>query len=182
MPAVTGEPATMSEKFVSQSNKRAFRNPWVIGWTAMVVIVLGANIGMITMAVVTNPGLVNADYYEKGKQFERNVVSRQQERAAIGWDMALNLPQRLRMAEKATLSFQSADAEGRPLAGAEVKLFAYRPADKAADFSLPMTEVAPGRYEAEVGFPLKGLWDLIVHVERGGKELDLPRRIHVASP
>lgn len=172
----------MSKKFLSQSNKRAFRNPWVIGWTAMVVIVLGANIGMITMAVVTNPGLVNEDYYEQGKEFERNIVSRQQERAAIGWEMDLNLPQQLRTAEAATLSFQSADADGEPLDGARVELFAYRPADKTADFSLPMTEVAPGRYEAEVGFPLKGLWDLIIRVERGGRELNLPRRIHVASP
>ena len=49
---------------ISQSNNRAFRNPWVIAWIALVVIVLAVNIAMITLAVTTNPGLVDKDYYE----------------------------------------------------------------------------------------------------------------------
>lgn len=171
----------MANKVISQDNKQAWRNPWVLGWTAMVVIVLGANIGMITMAVVTNPGLVNEDYYEQGKQFERNMLSRREERAALNWQMQLGLPDALREAEPVTLSFRTRDGMGAPLSGADVQLFAYRPADASADFSVPLNEVEPGRYQARVGFPLKGLWDVVVQVRRDGNKMQYPKRIHVEA-
>ena len=57
----------MSNKKISQDNPNAWRNPWVLGWLALVAVVLVVNAVMITIAFVTNPGLVTEDYYEKGQ-------------------------------------------------------------------------------------------------------------------
>jgi nitrogen fixation protein FixH len=39
------------------------KNPFVIGWLVMLVLVLSVNLFMVNMAIVTNPGLVKNDLY-----------------------------------------------------------------------------------------------------------------------
>lgn len=163
----------------SQSSKRAWRNPWVIGWIGLVVVVLGVNITMITLAVTTNPGLVNDEYYERGRTFERRFHQRLQERNTLGWQSNLDLPQPITLGSVQAYRFHVTDQVGQPLQHAEVQFSAYRPADATADFVRPLMETAPGRYEAEFAFPLKGLWDVIVHVRQGDKSYDVARRINV---
>ena len=46
----------------------AWRSPWFIGLDWMVAVVLAVNATMITLAFVTNPGLVIDDYYERGSR------------------------------------------------------------------------------------------------------------------
>ncbi len=70
----------------SQYSKQALRNPWVIGWIAMVVLVLIINMFMISQAVITAPGLVNDQYYDKGKNYHKTVARRQQVES-LGWDI-----------------------------------------------------------------------------------------------
>ena len=40
-----------------------------------------------------------------------------------------------------------------------------------------MQRVGPGEYEAEVSFPLKGVWDILVSVRRGDQEYNAPHRL-----
>lgn len=166
-------------KYLSQSNKQALRNPWVLGWLAMVSIVLAVNIGMITTAVVTNPGLVNEDYYEQGRSYEKNVLKQIAARNALGWQVSLEVPELTPLAAPAPYRFTAVDDRGLPLGGAEVVLMAYRPSDAKADFRVPLLETAPGQYQAQVEFPLKGIWDLIIQVKRGEDHYDMARRISV---
>jgi len=171
----------IADKTISQSNRRALRNPWVLGWLAMVLIVLGMNAAMVVLAVVTNPGLVVDDYYERGRDFERNILSRHSARSALGWQMNLDVPERIALQQPGTFRIVVADAVSRPLTGARVQLFAYRPSDAKADFAVALPEQGIGRYQTEVEFPLKGIWDLIVHVEHADQTFDLPRRISVKA-
>lgn len=164
---------------ISQSNKRALRNPWVIGWLAIVVIVVAVNVVMITLAVVTNPGLVSEDYYERGRYNERHYIQRVAERNALGWTASLDTPLSAQVGATQTYRVTVVDKVGMPLRNATVELNAFRPADAKADFAVPMTEVAPGQYQAAVEFPLKGVWDLIVNIKQDDKDFDLPRRLHV---
>lgn len=173
--------AQVADKTISQSNRRALRNPWVLGWLAMVLIVLGMNAAMVVLAVVTNPGLVVDDYYERGRDFERNILSRHVARSALGWQMNLDVPERLARQRPDTFRLVVADALGRPLSDARVQLFAYRPSDAKADFAVTLPEQGFGRYQTEIAFPLKGIWDLIVHVEHDGQTSDLPRRVSVKA-
>ena len=59
---------------ISQDNPKALKNPWVIGWLLLVAVVLAVNIGFISLAFITNPGLVDKNYYEKAEDYEENLV------------------------------------------------------------------------------------------------------------
>lgn len=166
----------------SQSNNRAFRNPWVIGWIALVVIVLAVNITFISLAFTTNPGLVDKDYYEKGRDFERNVQKQIAARNALGWSGRLDISDELSRNQSSPVRFSIVDDKGLPLSGLKVALINYRPSDANADFTSEMKEFSPGQYEATVSYPLKGLWEVTLRVNQDDQKFDMvTRRIKIAE-
>lgn len=168
-----------SDNHISQSNKRALRNPWVLGGLALIATVLVVNVTMITLAITTNPGLVSKDYYERGRYNERHYLQRVAARSALGWTANLELPASIQLGALQTYRIVVVDQVGEPLRGAQVVLNAFRPSDAKADFSLPLEEVGAGIYQVAVEFQLKGIWDLLIDVKQGEKTLELPRRITV---
>ena len=172
-------PPAISQLGISQHSKQALRNPWVLGWIGFVMIVLAVNVRFILLALSSNPGLVDKNYYDKGRDFERNVRKQISARESLGWEARLETPEHIVMAQPASLRFVVVDNRGLPLSDADITITAYRPADAAADFLVPMRPVASGRYQADIIFPLKGTWDLIVKVKRGEDSYDLTRRISV---
>ena len=166
-------------KGISQSSKRALRNPWVLGWLALVAVVLGVNIFMISMAFTTSPGLVAKDYYEKGRSYERTVQQRIASRTALGWELALDVPERIVLQRPAAFRLQVADKVGLPLAGANVTVHAFRPSDADADFAMPLAEVTGGHYVGDLQFALKGKWDLLVEVKQGEHSYQIARNVFV---
>lgn len=171
----------MMGNLISQANKQALRNPWVLGWLTLVAVVLGVNVFMIGMAFVTNPGLVSKSYYEQGREFERTVLSRNAARAELGWNLKLETGGELHAGRPGGLRMTAADKTGQPLTSAQVVVHAYRPSDANLDFSLPLAERAPGEYVGDVSFPLKGAWDLIVEVRQGENVYQLPRRVSIVG-
>ena len=169
----------LSKLGISQDSKQALRNPWVLGWLGFVMIVLAVNIGLILLSRSSNPGLVDKNYYDHGRDFERNVLKNIAARESLGWETRLEIPERIVMAQPTLLRFTVVNNQGLPLSDAEVIVTAYRPADAAADFIVPLHAVASGRYQADISFPLKGTWDLIVKVKRATDSYDLTRRITV---
>lgn len=165
----------------SQHSKQAFRNPWVIGWIAAIVLVIGVNVAFIVTAVLTNPGLVEADYYEKGRDHERNFVSKQEQRSRLGWQMKLDAVSTPVVATPVRYTFSVVDNAGLPIDGEKAVINAYRPSDASADFNAQMMEIAPGIYSAEMTFPLKGIWDLTVTLHKGQDSLKKTRRISVQA-
>lgn len=163
---------------ISQSNKQAWRNPWVIGWLAMVALVFAINAFMISQAVTTAPGLVNEQYYDKGKNYHETIAKRDQV-ASLGWNVVLDKPSRPAFGAANTYRIVAVDAAGVPLAAESVMLHAYRPADQNADFELAFVEEGPGRFVAEVTFPLKGMWDLVVAVKAGEHDYEIAERTKV---
>lgn len=157
----------------------AWRSPWVIAWVAMVVIVLAVNVTMVWLAISTNPGLVRADYYDRGQDLERTIASRIAQ--TPGWTMSIDTPAEVRTGVPTTVRFFIVDQAGQPVRPEQVAYFAYRPSDATRDFTLPMQEEAPGRYAASVVFPLAGVWDTLVRARRGDAEHGLDQRISVAT-
>ena len=155
----------------------AWRSPWVIAWVAMVVIFFSMNMVMIYMAVENDCGLVVDDFYDRGQDYEKNMLKRQARDP--GWVMAIQFPRKIEIDEPVTCRFSVKDKMGQPVRPESVTFYAYRPSDKNADFSLPMKQVEPGLYEAEVSFPLLGAWDTLVSAKRGEDEFNTPKRIGV---
>jgi nitrogen fixation protein FixH len=165
----------------SQDSKQAFRNPWVLGWIAGILLVLGVNIAFIITAVVTNPGLVEKDYYEKGRDQEQRFIQQQLTRDRLGWQMKLDAVHPPVAGEPVRYTFNVVDANGVAVDGDKATLHAYRPSDVNADFNLPMQEIAPGVYSAELVFPLKGVWDISAVLVQGEDSLKVTHRISVGA-
>ncbi|MCW9025641.1 MAG: FixH family protein [Gammaproteobacteria bacterium] len=168
--------------FISQSNKQAMRNPWVLGWLGLLAIVLVVNIGMISTALITSPGLVEQDYYEKGRDHEENFLKKQAARNALGWNFKLDVPAKILLGQSAILRFSVVDKVGVPLDDIKVDVKAYRPSDVTADFNVVMDSFAPGQYQTKVNFMLKGIWELKVKVTQGSETYELyEQRISVTT-
>ncbi len=154
-----------------------WRNPWVIGWITLVLVVLSSNLIMIYLAINTGPGLVVEDYYERGRDYEKTILARRAKSAKLS--LHIDVPPIIRVNRPATYRFSGADNSGSPIRADAVTLFAYRPSDAGADFSIPMIAEAKGHYRADATFPLQGVWDIIVSVRQGEDEHNVPQRITV---
>jgi len=164
--------------FISQDNKRAMRNPWVLGWLGLLTTVIAVNVIFIVTAFTTSPGLVDEKYYEKGRDVEKHFQKKLEARSRLGWDIRLQSPAEIVVGQSHNYSVNIVDRVGMPVADAEVKLQAYRPSDASADIIVPMEAITNGVYQARISLPLKGIWDLKVQVGHGEDELDISRRIN----
>ncbi|TCT23820.1 FixH family protein [Thiobaca trueperi] len=160
-----------------QAQTPALRNPWVIGWIGLVVAVLTVNLIMVYLAISTSPGLVNADYYERGQDYEQTLLSRQAR--SPHWTMRADIPQPLRVGEPQSVRIVLVDRAGQPVEADAVTFFAYRPADAGRDFSLPMIREDKGRYVVKAAFPLIGVWDTLIAVQSGADEYSVSERVNV---
>ncbi len=158
----------------------AWKNPWVRGWIGLIVVVLIVNLTMVTLAIGTNPGLIRNDYYERGRDVERTIQTRLAE--GPQWTIQIDTPQDLRADVADRVRFAAVDSVGQPVHPDAVTYYAYRPSDASRDFSVPMTAVAPGLYEADLTFPLGGIWDTVVAVRYADDEHTFAERISVAQP
>lgn len=158
----------------------AWRSPWIIGWFALIGVFLIANAVMIYLAVTTNPGLVVEDYYDRGQDYERHLVSQMAQDP--GWAMRAEVPRDIKAGEKRQIGFFVADQSGQPVALDQATFYAYRPSDVALDFALPMNLVAPGHYAVDVSFAQMGLWDGVFSARLGEAEYSHGERLLIGRP
>lgn len=172
---------SMNKNSFSQDNPKALKNPWVLGWLALVVIVLAVNIGFISLAFITNPGLVDKNYYEKAEDYEENLVKYRTARASLGWNYQAAFPANPVINQKTLYRLSAVDKTGLPLAGAKINIVAYRPSDASADFEISLSEVDAGIYEGYITYPLKGIWEITTKIERGTDHYDFIRRASIVT-
>jgi nitrogen fixation protein FixH len=153
----------------------AWQSPWVIGWIGLLVVFVLANMVMIYLAIDRNPGLVVDDYYDRGQNYEKNMLKRQAKDP--GWKMKIVAPEYVDVGKAASFGFTLKDKQGNPVTPDAVTFYAYRPADRNQDFSVSMAQSAPGHYQADITFPLLGVWDILVSVRQGEDEYNVPHRL-----
>jgi nitrogen fixation protein FixH len=158
----------------------AWRSPWVFGWIGLIVVVLAVNAVMIGLAFYTKPALVRADYYESGRAIERSIITRLEE--GPNWTMKIDAPSHVQPDVPVTLRFIVVDQVGQPATPDAVTFYAYRPSDADLDFVRPMVQEAPGRYAAQVVFPLGGVWDTLVEARNADDAYSLSKRVSVDQP
>ncbi|MCB1857003.1 MAG: FixH family protein [Gammaproteobacteria bacterium] len=150
----------------------AWRSPWVIGWVTLLILFIGVSVFRIYLAVKTDPGLVDENYYERGQDHAQNRLKRLARDP--GWQMTIDAPEYVDVATPSLWGFSVLNTEGEPVTPDSVVFYAYRPSDAKQDFSVSMREIGLGRYQAEVSFPLKGVWDILVSVKNGEDEYNTP--------
>lgn len=168
-------------KKYSQSNSEGKRNPWVLGWFGIVAVFLSVNAIFIVLAVTSNPGLVIEDYYEQGRQYEKNAIKRLVAHNKLQWESKMEIPETVTLNKPDTYRFSAVDSRGLPIRNADVQVVAYRPSDANADFKTTLQPIAPGLYQASLSFPLPGIWDLNIKVQHGEDRLEMVQRLSVTT-
>ena len=146
--------------------------PWAFVGFFLVVIL--ANGIMAVFAFTTWTGLSTEGAYQKGLAYNRTLETRARQ-AALGWQVAVALqPGR---AGNAALTAVLKDRNGDPLWADSVVATLRRPTQEGHDLAFPLDDRGQGRFEAEVGLALPGVWDLSLTVVRGKDRLDSQRRL-----
>lgn len=159
----------------------AWKNPFVIAWFVILSVVLTVNFFMVSMAIVTNPGLVIDDFYEKGKNMDAILAERKQ-MEALGWELKIDLPV-LSEGKTDKVTLQIVDKEGKAFDADTAVLYYYRPSSKQLDGEQVLTSTGKtGLYTAEFSLPVKGKWDIIMEIHKGELRYNVGRSIMVRDP
>lgn len=159
----------------------AWKNPFVIVWFVLLTIVLAVNFFMVSMAIVTNPGLVIDDFYEKGKNMDAVLAARKR-MEQLGWQLDVDMPILSEgKAQRVTLTVLN--KEHQPMDVDTAMLYYYRPSDKKLDGEVALQSTGTtGQYAVDFVLPLKGKWDLMVEVNKGEERFNIGRSIMVQDP
>ncbi len=164
-------------KRYSQDNPEAMRNPWILAGLGLIATFITVNAVFIFFAITTSPGLVTEDYYDRGRDYEENVLKIMAAQDALNWDTKLAIPAQITTRQPDTFRFSAVDSRGIPIMDADVSVVAYRPSDADADFKIRLDQAAPGQYQALIAFPLPGIWDLNITVKDGENTFNMSHRI-----
>jgi len=159
--------------------KEDFKSPWFLAVLALIGVALAGTIWMAVIASSTSPGLVSEEYYEKGKNYFHETPK---ETTAPGWRLNLLVPPAPEVGVTEDYRLYLIDEAGQPVSTAKITLYAYRPSDAKADFSVKMVKSDLGTFIASMAFPLPGTWDLIAQVESSGKQLEVTQRVFIRKP
>ncbi len=146
--------------------------PWAFG--AFFLVVLIANGTMVYIGMTTWTGLVSENYYEEGRNYNRNIAAAEAQ-AALGWQ--LDIEARLRSGFEGELLVDLRDRQGAPITDAEVTARFVRPTSEGNDFAVALADAGDGRYRTVFTLPLTGLWEIHVDAVRGEDRFVRSRRV-----
>lgn len=152
---------------ISQSNKSGLRNPWVLGMLSLIVVVLAVNITFVWFTMKEGRSeLVERDYKTKDRKSNELLLSELRTKQALAWQTEIKKPKAIVMGTPLSYEIRVTDRDGKPVSGT-LAVEAYRASDASKDFTTAFKEVAAGRYQGFINFPLKGYWELHIRVQRG---------------
>ncbi len=154
---------------ISQDHKSGFRNPWMLGLIGLIVLVLAVNATFIWFATHNKSMLVDREYKTKDRKTNTQILSELGAQQALAWQTTIKKPKAIVLNQPTMYEISVLDKEGKPVSGV-MEVEAYRAADASKDFTTSFKEVSAGNYQGYVTFPLKGYWELHIHLKRGADE------------
>lgn len=136
--------------------------PWM--FVLFFAVIFAVNGTMVWYALESWTGLDDANYYNDGVTYDRNLAAERREET-LGWTSDL----RATRVDDATREFvlSVTDKEGKPVSDAEIGARLRRPTQAALDTLLTFKPIGPGQYRARVALPAPGLWEAHIRVVRG---------------
>jgi nitrogen fixation protein FixH len=163
---------------VSQKNKKALKNPWFLVTVGLVLIVLAINVFMVTTSVVTGPGLIYEDYYQRGVDYEKKMVKLIRDKKELNWDIIINSIENNK-GHKSSIEVLVKDENENLIPGLKGMLQIYRPSNRKEDIHMQLTEISKGVYSAEYLLNLQGWWHLIVLLQQDDKKQTIKKKIFI---
>ncbi|CAN8142426.1 FixH family protein [uncultured Thiomicrorhabdus sp.] len=178
---MTKEGTMTAEKQDKRDWSNVWKNPFVIAWLVILTIVLAVNFFMVSMAIVTNPGLVVDDFYEQGKNMDK-ILAEQKRMEELGWQLNIDLPI-LSEGKSENVTLTVLDKESHAMEVDSAVLYFYRPSDRDLDGEQPLTATdTTGVYQTVFSLPVKGKWDLVMEITKGENVFNIGRSIMVQDP
>lgn len=141
----------------------AWKNPFVIGWVVILLIVLAVNFFMVSMAIVTAPGLTIPDYYEKGKNMGK-IIAQRKRMEELGWSLDIQMPELVQLKET-EFTVKVLDKDKKPFNVKTAVLYYYRPSDLKYDGRVALNATGEtGLYKGSIRLPLKGKYDMVMEI------------------
>ena len=128
----------------------------VAAFFGVVFVVNGA---MIYAALSTTTGGVGGEPYRKGLHYNERIAADVRQRR-LGWTDSLSV------GRDGGVVFTLAAPDGRPIVGLRTAGILGRPSTNRHDIALALSEVAPGRYEAQIGPLAEGTWLIAIDAWR----------------
>lgn len=154
---------------ISQDHKSGLRNPWLLGMLGLIVLVLAVNATFIWFATHNQSSLIDREYKTKDRKTNTQLLSELGRQQALGWQTTINKPKDIILGQPTMYEISVVDKDGKTVSG-EMEVEAYRASDASKDFITGFKEVAAGNYQGYISFPLKGYWELHIHLKRGNDE------------
>ncbi|BBP44826.1 hypothetical protein THMIRHAS_01990 [Thiosulfatimonas sediminis] len=169
------------EKQDKRDWSNVWKNPFVLAWLLILTVVLAVNFFMVSMAIVTNPGLVVDDFYEQGKNMDK-ILAEQKRMEQLGWQLKIDLPI-LSEAKAQTVTLQVLDKDNQFMSVDSAVLYFYRPSNRDLDGQQALSATDKvGVYQAQFALPVKGKWDVIMEIKKGDNTFNVGRSIFVQDP
>ena len=153
---------------ISQAHKSAWKNPWVLGMLALILVVLSVNGAFIWLSTHNRSTLVDREYKSKDRKTGTAFLNELGKQQTLAWKASINWPKKVVKDTPTRYEVTVEDKDGQPVRG-EVTVEAYRAADASKDFTIRFPEVSIGHYQEFISFPLKGYWELHIRVVRGNE-------------
>lgn len=147
------------------------RSPWPIAIIAFLSAVFVVNFSFLYLALKSDDGLADKDYYIKGL-FYNNMVQDEKE---LGWRIRFNIE---RKDEGALISATVLDAEKRPVDGVKLVTTLKRPATDRFDKEITLRRDGAA-YVGYLKAPLPGYWDIEVKAKKDGRSVEKTFRVRV---
>jgi len=150
--------------------KRSLWPYLIAGFLAAVFFV---NLTMLALAIKSDDGLTDADYYEKGLFY----TSRLKAEGELGWVVKFSFKKRASAAKELPVEVEIT-RDGEPVEGVSVKVVLKRPATSRFDAEFGLRE-SGASYNGDLLIPSGGLWDIDVVAEKDGKSMERVFRVKV---
>lgn len=135
-------------------------------FAAFFLVLLVVNGAFVLVAVLTNPGTVTDEAYEKGLAYNK-VIDEAQSQQRLGWSHRLTI--RMEPDGKQRIALRMSDARKQTLDRAGALIRFYRPVENGIDFDVHLKETRAGTYIALASFPEPGAWDAYIAVRKGNE-------------
>jgi nitrogen fixation protein FixH len=135
-------------------------------------IVIGVNMTMMKLAILTLPGTEVDSAYTASLGYEKEIVAARDQNARH-WQVDAHIQ---RGADGgATVQVEARDQSGRPMTGLKFQGRFERPTDKRADLLVELAEDGTGVYRGGAPSIAPGQWDLVIEGDQAGQRMFLSK-------
>ena len=131
-------------------------------------VVIGINMVMMKLAILTLPGTNVDSAYSASLAYEKDIVAAHDQNAR-NWKVAAHL--RRDADGRTTLQVEARDDSGKAMSGLKFQGRLERPTDRRADTPVSLAETGIGVYSGSAEQIGPGQWDLVLEAAAAGQRL-----------